>query len=186
MHKFYFPNCKVSGPIEPPIKFSHLGSVGAVPNKCSNCSYLFEGSCTRNISDVGRYLHLDYGKCKINGSTDPVYYEDSYIQAKVEIPKKCSECAFLNVDSIYGFYCSQDKEKWGDFHRGLDWGSWEPNSIYLELPQPKLTTKELSVFAKENNEISFIKEHRRINPGLSLSEAKEDFIYFRSILEKNS
>jgi hypothetical protein len=186
MHKYYFPTCKVDGPIDPPVSFGHLGSRGAVPFKCSKCKYLFEGGCTRYIEEVGRYLHLDHGPCSKTGPTDPVLYEDIFIVSKVEIPRKCSKCVFLKVESIYGFYCSQDKEKWGDFHRGLDWGAWEPNSIYLELPLPKVTTKELSVFAKDNDEISFIKEYRRINPGLTLSEAKNDFARFREILEKLS
>ena len=86
------------------------------------------------MEEVGRYLNLDHGPCSKTGPTDPVMYEDSFIVSKVEIPRKCSKCVFLMVDSIYGFYCTQDKEKWGDFHRGLDWGAWEPDSIYLELP----------------------------------------------------
>lgn len=33
--------------------------------------------------------------------------------------------------------------------------------------------------------LAFVTEHRRINPGLSLEEAKADFQYFRTIIEKS-
>jgi hypothetical protein len=112
-----------------------------------------------------------------------VTYEDSFIQAKVEIPRKCARCVFLGVDRIHGFHCRKDAEKWGDFHRGLDWGTWSPDYIYLELPLPKVSTRELSRLAHANDLLAFVQEHRRINPGLSLEEAKTDFERFRRIIE---
>ena len=184
MHRNYFPRCPIDGPIEPPVPFGHMASRGAVPKKCSECQHLFEGECTRYIEDVGHYLHLDHGPCGIDGPTDPVLYEDEFVTSKAEVPRKCAKCVFLAVDRIYGFHCTKDADKWGDFHRGLDWGAWEPDCIYLELPLPKVTTKELSVFARRNDIMSFIKEHRRINPGLSIEEAKADFAHFRDVLEK--
>ena len=186
MHKYYFPPCNIEGEIEPPVPYGHLASHGAIPNKCSTCNHLFEGGCTRNINEVGRYLHLDHGPCSINGPTDPVIFEDEFIKAKVEIPRKCRTCHFLSISKFFGFYCSQDKEKWGDLHRGLDWGAWKPNSIYLELPPPKVTTKALSDCVSNDNQLEFIKEYRRVNPGLSIKEAKLDYIKLRSILEKAS
>lgn len=183
MHRYYFPPCHIDGPIEPPVPFGHMGLRGAVPKKCSNCVQLFEGECTRYIEDVGHYLHLDHGPCGIDGPTDPVVYENQYISSNVEIPRKCSRCVFLGVDAIRGFHCLKDADKWGDFPRGLDWGAWEPEFIYLELPLPKVTTRNLSIFAGQNDLMSFIKEHRRINPGLSIEEAKADFAHFRSVLE---
>lgn len=183
MHRQYFPPCPVDGPIEPPVPYAHFGT-GAVPHKCSTCEFLFEGECTRFFQDVGHYLHLDHGPCGIEGPTDPVRYEAPYISAKAEVPRKCAKCYFLAVHPIYGFHCTKDADKWGDFHRGLDWGAWAPDCIYLELPPPKITTKVLSRFANQNNLLAFIKEHRRINPGLSLEEAKSDFAHFRTILEK--
>lgn len=186
MHKLYFPACKVKGEIEPPVPFNHMGITGAVPNKCGSCKHLFEGGCTRYMDEVNRHLHLDYGPCGIDGPTDPVVYEDEYIKGKVEIPRKCSRCHFLKVGAPYGFYCSKDKEKWGSYHRGLDWGAWEPESIYLQLPLPKVTTKELSTYVKQNDLVKFIKEYRKRNPGLSINEAKEDFAYLQDILNKGS
>jgi hypothetical protein len=161
-----------------------MASRGAVPKKCSECQHLFEGECTRYIEDVGHYLHLDHGPCGIDGPTDAVTYEDEFVTSKAEVPRKCAKCIFLAVDRIHGFHCTKDADKWGDFHRGLDWGAWEPDCIYLELPLPKVTTRDLSLFAKQNDMMAFIKEHRRINPGLSIEEAKADFAHFRKVLEK--
>jgi len=62
-------------------------------------------------------------------------------------------------------------------------GAWEPDCINLQLPLPKITTRELSLHARQNDIMSFIKEHRRINPGLSIEEAKTDFARFRDILD---
>lgn len=186
MYINYFPSCNVEGAIEPPIPFNHMGIAGAVPNKCGSCKHLFEGGCTRNIEQVGRYLYLDYGPCTITGPTDPVIYENANLKAKVEIPRKCTTCVYLNIDSVSGFYCSQGREKWGAYHRGLDWGAWEPDSIYLQLPFPKVTTKNLSIFVKRNEIINFINEYRRVNPGLSMSEAKADFMYLQQALNQQS
>jgi hypothetical protein len=132
MHKYYFPRCEVAGPIEPATPFSHLGISGNVPFKCSTCEYLFEGDCIRNLEMTGHYLRLDHGKCNKEGPTYPVNYEDHFIHSKVEIPQKCSTCSFLKVDRIYGFYCSQDGDKWGNYLRGLDWGAWQPDAADRE------------------------------------------------------
>lgn len=183
MHRRYFPACPVDGPIEPPVPFGHMGSRGAVPKKCSDCQHLFEGECVRYSEDVGHYLHLDHGPCGIDGPTDPVTFQDEFVSSKVDVPRKCATCVFLAVNSIEGFHCTKDADKWGDFHRGLDWGAWKPDCVYLELPLPKVTTRNLSLFAKQNDLMAFIKEHRRINPGLSIEEAKADFAHFRSVLE---
>ncbi len=182
MHRFYFPPCPVDGPIDPPVPFSHMGTVGAIPNKCSGCVHSFEGSCTRFMEEVQRYMHLDFGPCGISGPTDPVIYEDQFVISKVEIPRKCAKCRFLFSHPIFGFTCRKDEEKWGQCYRGLDWGAWSPDTIYLELPQPKVTTKALVRFAREGDLASFVIEHRRINPGLSLAEARSDFARFIELL----
>ncbi len=183
MHHRYFPACPVDGPIEPPAPFGHMVSRGAVPKKCSECRHLFEGECVRYMDEVGHFLHLDHGPCGINGPTDPVIYEDELVRSKVEIPRKCATCVFLAIDRIFGLHRTKDADKWGDLHRGLDWDAWEPDCIYLELPSPKVTTKHLSQFANQNDLIAFLKEYRRINPGVSIEEAKADFSHFRTVLE---
>ena len=184
MHRKYFPPCPVNGPIEPPVPFGHMLSRGAVPKKCSECENLFEGECIRYFEQVGHYFHLDYGPCGIDGPTDPVVYEDEFIKGKAEIPRKCDTCPHLAVAPICGFYCCKDSDKWGDFHRGLDWGAWRPAFIYLQLPPPKVTTMALSEHAYNNDLPAFTKEHRRINPGLSIGEARTDFKRFRSVIER--
>ncbi|CAN0347120.1 unnamed protein product [Ectocarpus sp. 4 AP-2014] len=184
MHRAYFPACSVDGPIEPPIAFGHLGLQGAVPNKCSSCEHLFEGSCTRAIKAINEYLHLDYGDCGIPGPTDPVTYEDTFVESKVQVPRKCSGCRFLSVDTVRGFTCTKDANKWGDFPRGLDWGAWHPDHVYLQLELPKVTTREMTKLAYANDMVGFIKEHRRVNPGLSLSEARLDYADFQGVIHK--
>lgn len=175
MYSEYFPACTVDGPIEPPVEFRHMGSRGAIPYKCSQCSSMFEGSCLRASELIQGFLHLDYGPCGIDGSTKPVYYENKYYKSKVQIPEKCSKCHFLEVDVIRGFHCKKDEVKWGDFNRGLDWGAWQPNRTYIQLSPPKITTKALIDHLYENDLLNFIKEYRRINPNSSVAEAKEDF-----------
>jgi hypothetical protein len=141
---------------------------------------MFEGGCIREMERLGRFMHLDYGPCGIDGPTDPVQYENPFIDSKVEIPHKCSDCVFLYYDSIGGFECRKDNEKWGDFRRGLDWGGWKPDRIYIQLPFPKVTTKALIDAMYSGNQIAFLKEYRRINPSLPYSEAKEDFECLRT------
>lgn len=186
MYSQYFPRCPVNGPIDPPVAFGHMGSRGAVPAKCGQCCHLFEGECTRYINEVGHYLHLDHGPCGINGPTDPVTYEDEFIKGKADVPRKCSKCNFLAIHPIFGFHCTKDSDKWGDFHRGLDWGDWNPDFVTLHLPPPKVTTKELSQFAFGDDLLAFVKEYGRINPGLSVDDAKSDFRHFRNIIENRA
>ncbi|WP_145248882.1 hypothetical protein [Aeoliella mucimassa] len=185
MYTHYFPSCPVDSPIEPPVPFGHVGLSGAVPKKCSKCRHLFEGECTRFIEEVGRFLHLDHGPCGIDGPTDPVEYEDEFVKGKVTVPRKCSRCFHLAVDPVYGFHCTKDATKWGHAHRSLDWGAWRPDHVYLQLPPPKVTTKALSEHTFANDQLAFIKEHRRINPGLSIQEAKADFAHFRRVIEES-
>ena len=184
MYKKYFPSCKVESPIEPPMKYMHLGSEGAIPKKCSECKYLFEGECSRNIENGTGYLHLDYGHCKVNGPTDPVIYESAFVQSKVKIPRKCKDCGYLKFDKTRGFICTEEEYKWGNLSRGLDWGTWEPDTVYLQLPLPKWTTRKLTNYVKADNLINFIKEYREVNSNYSIEEAKKDFAYLKEQLEK--
>ncbi|HAS46130.1 MAG TPA: hypothetical protein DCS93_36955 [Microscillaceae bacterium] len=183
MYRNYFPPCLVDGPIEPPVPYVHMGSSGAVPHKCSTCQYLFEGSCTRAGEELDRYLHLDHGSCKVSGPTNPVLYQDQFIKSKVEVPKKCTDCVLLKLDHIYGFYCSQDEDKWGDFKRGLDWGNWKPDEPYIELPYPDITTKTMLKAVIQNARTAFVKEYREVNPGHSFSVAIKAFEYLREKLK---
>lgn len=185
MHHLYFPACPVKGPIEPPVPFYHMASVGSIPQKCGRCDFSFERSCTRYLEQIQHYMHLDYGPCGIEGPTDPVTYNgqfDEVLQAQVEVPRKCARCSFLFRDGIFGFTCKKDPEKWGKFHRGLDWGHWSPDRFFIELGLPKQTTKALVDHAHTNDLLEFIKEYRRINPARSMAEAKKDFADMRNRL----
>jgi hypothetical protein len=182
MYQYYFPTCSVEGSIDPVVPFKHFHLSGAVPNKCGSCHHLFEGECLRAIDELQRYLKLDYGFCGIYGSTEPVYYENQFVISKFEIPSKCASCVFFNPSN---FNCGKDPQKWGEFLRGLDWGYWQPESVYIALPFPKKTTKVLINCLKNNNLVGFIKEYRSINPG-SILEAKDDFYYLKNISEESN
>ena len=155
--------------------FSHMLSRGAVPNKCSDCQFLFEGECTRAMKSLGRFMALDHGTCRVSGSTDPVRFENQFLTSVVEIPRKCSNCALLQIDSIRGFTCGQDAHIWGNFPRELDWGSWHPEYFYVELPQPKMTRRALIEQLWARDLVGFLKEYRRINPDTAMSEARDDY-----------
>lgn len=184
MHQNYFPKCEVDGPLEPRVPYSY-GWTGFIPKKCDGCSYFFEGGCRRATSETNRYHVLDYGPCEINGPTDPVEYEDAFVTAKVEVPRKCANCSFLRHDRIHGFICKNDGDKWGD-HRGLDWGNWEPDSVYFDLPFPKVTTKKMNECVKSNDLVGFISEYRDVNPNKSIKEARGDFQLMQDKLKVNS
>ncbi|EAQ78136.1 hypothetical protein DSM3645_18986 [Blastopirellula marina DSM 3645] len=128
-------------------------------------------------------LHLDHGACEIEGPTEPVSLENEFLRAKVDVPEKCATCIFLGVSLVEGFYCTKDVDKWGDLHQGLDWGTWRPARIDLQLPSPKVTTRELTNFAYEANLVAFVKELRRVNPNVSVTEARDDFYHLRDMIE---
>lgn len=172
MHTDAFPPCPVHGPILPAVPHGYIG--GAIPQKCSTCELEFEGSCQRAMSQLGRFLSLDYGPCRVNGSTQPVRYENQFITSRVDVPEKCTTCRFLTYLSVYGFRCGEDAEIWGRPLKTLDWGSWHPEFIYVELPQPKITTRPLIERLWQRDLLGFLKEYRRVNPDTALSEARED------------
>ena len=108
-----------------PAPFAHLLSRGSVPAKCITCDKLFEGVCLRQPS---RYMHLDHGPCPFPGDTTPALY--SFVleeeSLSLQVPGKCLTCEHLKNHCIYLAYCSYESEIWGDFHRSLDWGEWQP------------------------------------------------------------
>ena len=59
--------------------------------------------------------------------------------------------------------------------RGLDWGAWQPDFVYFKLPLPKVTTRVMCEFVTKQDLPLFIQEARRVNPGLSIQEARKDF-----------
>lgn len=170
----YFPRCPVSGPVDPPVPYGHLVSRGAIPTKCASCSNLFEGECTRESPTAG-YMALDHGPCPVEGPTDPVFYEDRFITSKVEVPRKCATCASLKVDGIRGFICGRGPEVWGDFPRGLDWGSWAPTRPTLVIPPSVQSSRDLTDAAIQGDRSAFLRIFRSLNPNLPLDEGRRTF-----------
>lgn len=125
MYRWAFPKCKVISSFQPS-PFAHLASHGAVPEKCTGCPHLFEGSCTRAFETIKDYQVLDHGPCPVQGSTAPVPIKSKGSGKLFFIPKKCSDCQCLTSDEIRGFTCSYETEIWGDLPRSLDWGEWSP------------------------------------------------------------
>ena len=102
----------------------------------------------------------------------------------MEVPRKCSRCRFLFHDSIYGLTCRKDAEKWGGCYRGLDWGAWRPDRVYFDLPHLKVSSQALMDHAHSNDLGQFVLEHRRLNPDLSLAEARADFARLRQLIDQ--
>lgn len=182
MHRDYFPPCRVDGSILPAVPYSVGFSRGAVPSKCSTCRHLFEGGCTRIMETTPRYLHLDHGPCGVRGPTDPVSYDDRFVAAKVTVPRKCASCVHLVLDLRRGFQCGQDRAIWGDFHRGLDWGTWSPPRFELALPPPTVTTEAMVDAVHDDDLLAFIREAQRVNPGISIADIRTAFASLRALV----
>ncbi len=180
MYRRSFPKCMIKGSFEP-VPFSHMGSMGCVPKKCSLCKYLFEGECTRALKQVAGYLALDHGPCKIEGDTIPELIDSAYVTSKVYVPSKCKYCLFLSFDFIRGFYCNFEREKWGDFPRAVDWGNWSPELPNVGLESRKIVSIDLIKAVKEGKEAEAIKIFQEINKGTSIKEARDAF---RELKEK--
>lgn len=173
MYRTVFPRCTVPGSFEPE-PYSHLIN-GAVPRKCRECDHLFEGSCRRAMAQVQGYLSLDHGPCPIKGPTDPVLVETQHYLSKVYVPSKCRTCRNLLLDSIQGFVCNLEREKWGSFPRALDWGSWSPEHPNLGLQSGRSVSVEVLQAVSERNEVGAIKAFRAVHRDATLKEAREAY-----------
>ena len=179
MYNNAFPKCEVQGSFVP-IEFDHGALEGAIPEKCASCKESFEGSCLRAITLMDDYLSLDHGPCEIAGDTTPTKI-DSNNNAPIYVPKKCSQCDFLKQSDIDGYYCSSEREKWGDFHRSLDWGNWEPDHPVVGIRRinnnidegPATITKELIALILENKTTKALKLYRSINAIDTIKEASD-------------
>ena len=179
MYSEYFPPCPIDGPIDPPGTLVHMISIGGIPRKCSSCMQFFEGSCRRHDQIFGGYKHLDHGPCPVVGPTDPVSPEDTSTKKTANIPRKCSTCEYLAFGSVWRFHCTQDSNKWGSFHRGLDWGSWQPSPIEYRQEVCKGNTKALLEHAYNGDTISFLKEYKGDRQWISFIKAETSFINFQ-------
>ena len=75
--------------------------------------------------------------------------------AKVTIPRKCAGCSHLVIDRQRGFDCEKDRSIWGDWMRGLDWGTWRPERIYLALRGSKVTTRAMADAVYDDDLVEF-------------------------------
>lgn len=168
MHRFQFPQCTVIGPTHP-ISYSHLMS-GAVPEKCTTCEHLFEGSCLRAVQSTG-HLQLDYAPCRKRGSTRPIRIVNEYFSANVDVPEKCSSCPLLQVDARRGFSCGEDAEIWRSFPRNIDWGAWNPSRPDTVFNNA-CNTRSFVDFLSQGEHVKAIQAFRAYNPDASISDAR--------------
>lgn len=171
MHRQAFPFCTVAGPLDP-VPFAHLVFRGAIPRKCSECEHCFEGSCLRAASSLHRYLDLDHGFCGIPGDSEPVQLAWPEVPGDLEVPKKCSTCPYLKLDSVRGVVCAKDAEVWGDFHRSLDWGLRAPDVAVPTVPGLHITLR-FARLAAAGDGVNALREFRASNPNASIATGKE-------------
>ncbi|MER2565379.1 MAG: hypothetical protein ABTQ32_31935 [Myxococcaceae bacterium] len=173
MDRRAFPACEVIGPVDP-VPYTHMLS-GAIPRKCSGCRFLFEGECTRAMDQVHGYLALDHGPCPVIGDTTPTLVVTKQLRSTVSIPAKCRSCEHLEVSLQRGFTCGFEREKWGFFRRGLDWGSWSPELPNVGLESGRPVSLAVLRAAASGNEAETIKAFRADFPDATFSEARQAF-----------
>ncbi|MFZ6760373.1 hypothetical protein ACO0K9_24480 [Undibacterium sp. Ji50W] len=141
MYRKSFPACTVKGSLAP-VPYGHMVLHGAVPEKCTSCKHLFEGSCTRALDDVEDYQSLDYGPCTVNGPCTPVPMPDTSNRI-LFVPEKCQACTNLTRDTIRGYICNENISTWRSFPRSLDWGEWHPIHLPMGIQQKIIATDEV-------------------------------------------
>lgn len=184
MYRRPFPACEVSGPVDP-VPFGHLGLTGSVPRKCGGCQFLFEGECTRAMDQVHGYLALDHGPCPVIGDTTPTLVVTEHLRSTVSIPAKCRTCQHLEVGLQRGFTCGFERERWGFFRRGLDWGSWSPELPNVGLESGRPVSLAVLRAAAAGNEANTIKAFRSDFPDATFSEARQAFSELVEQLKKS-
>jgi hypothetical protein len=155
-----------------------------IPKKCIECDLMFEGECRRNSDITGEYARLDYGKCKIEGITEPVSIEIDSSGYETFVPEKCEQCDHLKMDKYRGYICSFEKDIWGDFPRSLDWGSWQPNFPIIGLGANLKLTKYLIILIKNKKTAEAVKEIKRLNEGIGFKKAVESVSLLKNKIDK--
>jgi hypothetical protein len=181
MYRRAFPRCTVEGSLGP-VPFSHLGLEGAVPAKCSTCSHLFEGECRRALEATQGHLALDHGPCPVAGPTQPVRVETPFYASKVFVPEKCRACRNLELDGVRGFLCTLDADRWGDFPRELDWGSWSPEHPLLGLQSGRSVPVDFVGAVRRDAEADAVRAFRQAYPTATFQEARDAFAELREKL----
>jgi hypothetical protein len=178
-----FPSCQIKGSLEP-TEFGHMLSKGMIPKKCSECDLMFEGECLRNSEITGKYAQLDYGKCEIEGKTEPVCIEIDYNGYETFIPLKCEHCDHLKKNKYRGYICAFEKNTWGDFPRSLDWGDWKPNFPIVGLGENLKLTKHLIILIESKKTAEAVKEIKRLNNGMEFKKAIESVSQLKNKIDQ--
>lgn len=181
MYRRAFPRCTVGGSLAP-VAFNHLGQEGAIPAKCSGCGHHFEGECRRALDAAHGFLALDHGPCPVAGPTQPVLVETAFYASKVFVPQKCRDCRHLELDHVRGFVCTHDADRWGDFPRELDWGSWSPAHPMLGLRSGRSAPVDFVAAVHRDAEADAIRAFRQAHPTASFQEAQAAFAELRDEL----
>lgn len=134
---------------------------------------MFEGECTRAMEHG--YLALDHGPCPVKGDTTPTLVVTEHLRSTVSIPAKCRGCAHLEVSLQRGFTCGFEREKWGFFRRGLDWGSWSPELPNVGLESGRLVSLAVLRAAAGGDEAETIRAFRADFPDATFAEARSAF-----------
>lgn len=174
MYRTVIPHCTVTGPVDP-VPYGHMGIQGAIPRKCGSCEHVFEGGCTRAGRQAKGYLALDHGPCPVKGPTHPVLLHTQYYQSTVFVPAKCAHCRHRELDRLYGFVCTIDKARWGEFSRTLDWGAWQPDHPNLGLRSGRSLTVEMLEAIAARDEVRWIKIFRATHQDAIIREARDAY-----------
>ncbi|WP_041598522.1 hypothetical protein [Hahella chejuensis] len=177
MYRKAMPKCEVKGALDP-VLFSHMGIEELIPAKCAKCEYFLEGECLRAEEQIGGYLPLDYGACRVNGSCIPVQIESS----RFYIPEKCVGCSFLAGETQSGYQCLQDKEIWKK-GKPLDWGEWTPDLPNIGYAGLNIDESVLEA-VKNGAEVFVIKRLRLLNNNLTLKFCRQAYADLRCMMEK--
>lgn len=152
-----------------------MAITGAVPRKCGDCRFLFEGECTRATDQVQGYLALDHGPCPIPGNPTPTLVVTDPPFGTVSIPTKCRTCAHLQTDPIRGFTCGYERERWGAYPRTLDWGDWSPELPNVGLASGRPVSPAVLRAAAAGHEVQAINAFRADFPEATIAEARHAF-----------
>ena len=196
MYQKSFPKCEIKGDQSPSPKRHHMLSSFAVPNKCMDCEFSFEGECIRGMELTGGYLRYDYGNCGIEGKTEAMAIKVLNTGMEIFVPNKCVNCKFLTNDKLRGYVCSKDKNLWGDTFRDFDWGDWKPKYPNIGLSKTSYDeeirnylghvaiTEEVIDYILDGQKTKALKIYRELNKISTIKEAKKDIDEIEKKLKK--
>jgi hypothetical protein len=127
------------------------------------------------MEQTQRYLSLDHGPCPVKGPTNPALVDSLYYISKVYVPLKCLKCKHLLLDSIRGFVCNFERDRWGSFPRTLDWGLWSPEYPNLGLESGRSVSIDVIKAVQACQEAEAIKAFRSVHKDATFKEARDAY-----------